>query len=77
MKSLVLRAGLLIAAAVSIPIACKRGGGDEILVGEYGSLTGTTATFGQSTNNAIQTNFLLLGIARLFPAARPASRRGG
>ena len=57
MKSLVLRAGLLIAAAVSIPIACKRGGGDEILVGEYGSLTGTTATFGQSTNNAIQMAF--------------------
>ena len=51
MKSRVLLA-LLLATAL-IP-ACRRGGGDEILVGEYGSLTGTTATFGQSTNNAIQ-----------------------
>ena len=54
MKSRVLRAGLLIAAVVLAPAACRRGGGDEILIGEYGSLTGTTATFGQSTNNAIQ-----------------------
>jgi branched-chain amino acid transport system substrate-binding protein len=51
MKSRVLLAVLL--AALMVP-ACRRGGGDEILVGEYGSLTGTTATFGQSTNNAIQ-----------------------
>ena len=29
------------------------GGGGEILVGEYGSLTGAEATFGQSTHNAI------------------------
>jgi branched-chain amino acid transport system substrate-binding protein len=60
MKSNVLRAGLLIAAVAAIvllPAGCKRGGGDEILVGEYGSLTGTTATFGQSTNNAIQMAF--------------------
>ena len=29
------------------------GGGNEILVGEYGSLTGPQATFGQSTHNGI------------------------
>ncbi len=57
MKLRVLRAALLIAAVVFFPIACRRGGGNEILVGEYGSLTGTTATFGQSTNNAIQMAF--------------------
>jgi branched-chain amino acid transport system substrate-binding protein len=54
MKSRVVLAVLL--AALLVP-ACRRGGGDEILVGEYGSLTGTTATFGQSTNNAIQMAF--------------------
>ncbi|HEV8230839.1 MAG TPA: ABC transporter substrate-binding protein, partial [Thermoanaerobaculia bacterium] len=56
MKSRALLASLL-AAAVALPIACRRGVGDEILIGEYGSLTGTTATFGQSTNNAIQLAF--------------------
>ena len=35
--------------------ACNAGGGSdsEILIGEYGSLTGTTATFGISTKNGI------------------------
>jgi len=35
--------------------SCSGGGGesDEILIGEYGSLTGTTATFGISTRNGI------------------------
>ena len=36
--------------------SCSGGGGDaanEILIGEYGSLTGTTATFGISTKNGI------------------------
>lgn len=28
-------------------------GGQEVVIGEYGSLTGSTATFGQSTHNAI------------------------
>ena len=55
MKSRALLAGLL-AAAVLLP-SCRRSSGDEILIGEYGSLTGTTATFGQSTDNAIQMAF--------------------
>lgn len=33
--------------------ATRGGGGNEILVGEYGSLTGPQATFGQSTHNGI------------------------
>ena len=32
----------------------KRGAGDEIPVGEFGSLTGTEATFGISTDNGIE-----------------------
>jgi branched-chain amino acid transport system substrate-binding protein len=55
MKSRALLAGLLTAAAL-LP-SCRRSSGDEILIGEYGSLTGTTATFGQSTDNAIQMAF--------------------
>jgi len=42
--------------AVSTLSSCNGGGsgnGDEIVVGEFGSLTGTTATFGQSTHNGV------------------------
>ena len=59
---------VVIAAAISLAIltACPQkneggggtsttsgGGGGEILVGEYGSMTGPQATFGQSTHNGI------------------------
>jgi branched-chain amino acid transport system substrate-binding protein len=51
---------LLLAAVLVLPLAltpgCTGGGSsssDEIVIGEYGSLTGTTATFGQSTHNGI------------------------
>lgn len=46
-------------AAAFVPVlACgRRGAGDEIPVGEYSSLTGTTATFGQSTDNAVKMAF--------------------
>ncbi|HEY7574984.1 MAG TPA: ABC transporter substrate-binding protein [Thermoanaerobaculia bacterium] len=48
----------MLSAAVILVVACgKRGAGDEIPIGEYGSLTGTTATFGQSTDNAIKMAF--------------------
>jgi branched-chain amino acid transport system substrate-binding protein len=44
-------------AALLALAACSGGGGggaaNEIVVGEYSSLTGTTATFGQSTHNGI------------------------
>jgi branched-chain amino acid transport system substrate-binding protein len=44
---------------VGVLAACTGGGGNanEIVVGEYGSLTGTTATFGQSTHNAVMMAF--------------------
>jgi branched-chain amino acid transport system substrate-binding protein len=43
------------AAAMILPaLGCGKGRTtDEIRVGEYSSLTGTTATFGQSTHNAV------------------------
>lgn len=47
-------ASLILAALLT---ACGGGGADEpkeIVVGEYGSLTGTAATFGLSTDNGIQ-----------------------
>src|SRR5215831_7222237 len=34
-------------------LSCTKGSSGEISIGEYGSLTGTTATFGQSTHNGI------------------------
>ncbi len=45
---------MLAALALGLSLGC--GGGakqDEILIGEFGSLTGTTATFGQSTHNGL------------------------
>lgn len=44
---------LICLAAVMGFVACKKQG-DEIPVGVYASLTGTTATFGQSMNEGIQ-----------------------
>ncbi len=53
-----LLATAVVAAMVLSALACgKRGAGDEVLIGEYGSLTGTTATFGQSTDRAIKMAF--------------------
>ena len=52
---------LFAAAAASlllVTFGCGKGsGGSEIVIGEYGSLTGTTATFGQSTDNGIRLAF--------------------
>jgi branched-chain amino acid transport system substrate-binding protein len=50
-------AALLSAASLGAAACGKRGAGDEIPIGEYGSLTGTTATFGISTDNAIKMAF--------------------
>ncbi len=47
-----------VAGALLAGLACQKGGSSgEIPVGEYSSLTGTTATFGQSTHNAITMAF--------------------
>jgi branched-chain amino acid transport system substrate-binding protein len=46
-----------LAVAVALGAACKKKGGDEILIGEYGSLTGGIATFGISTKNGSEMAF--------------------
>jgi branched-chain amino acid transport system substrate-binding protein len=48
---------LTLAVAFAGVYGCQKGGGGEILVGEYSSLTGTTATFGQSTDNGVKMAF--------------------
>ena len=46
--------GLFLLLCVSLFAAsCQRKTDNEIVIGEYSSLTGTTATFGQSTHNGI------------------------
>jgi branched-chain amino acid transport system substrate-binding protein len=46
----------LLAAAVVLPLGCAKRS-NELVVGVYGSLTGTTATFGVSTKNGTQLFF--------------------
>ncbi len=47
---------LIALAAISIFTisGCNKGSGDEILIGEYGSLTGPNATFGISSTNGLK-----------------------
>lgn len=35
-------------------LSCNKGGGNKIVIGEYGSLTGSEATFGISSNNGLK-----------------------
>lgn len=45
----------MLMACLSLTISgCQNGGSDEILIGHYGSLTGSQATFGISTDNGIK-----------------------
>ncbi len=44
---------LIIIAAV-FAFSCNKGSGDEILIGEFGSLTGSEATFGISSTNGLK-----------------------
>lgn len=44
----------LTAIAVFTISGCNKGSGDEILIGEYGSLTGPNATFGISSTNGLK-----------------------
>ncbi|HET7704660.1 MAG TPA: ABC transporter substrate-binding protein [Thermoanaerobaculia bacterium] len=55
MRKLMIVAVVLLAMGCPPPSETTSGtsAGDEILVGEYGSLTGSEATFGQSTHNGI------------------------
>lgn len=46
---------LTVIAAVILSVSgCNKGGGDEILIGEFGSLTGPNATFGISSTNGLK-----------------------
>jgi branched-chain amino acid transport system substrate-binding protein len=44
----------VIAASFVLFSSCNKGGSDKILIGEYGSLTGTEATFGISASNGLK-----------------------
>ncbi|MCX7878060.1 MAG: ABC transporter substrate-binding protein, partial [Ignavibacteria bacterium] len=45
---------ILFTFIASVYTGCTKSGGDEILIGEYGSLTGSEATFGISSNNGLK-----------------------
>ncbi len=64
MGSMKLRQWTVAAGALAV-LGCAGGGGNqnEIVVGEYSSLTGTTATFGQSTHNGILMAFAEINAA--------------
>lgn len=49
-----LRPGLLLAAGALMLASCGGAAKDELVIGEYGSLTGNDATFGTSTQNGVQ-----------------------
>ena len=49
-----LRVSLLLAAGALMLGSCGGAAKDELVVGEYGSLTGNDATFGTSTQNGVQ-----------------------
>lgn len=44
----------MIAAGIFFLQSCNKSGGNEILIGEYASLTGSEATFGQSSHNGLE-----------------------
>ncbi len=44
---------IMIAAGLTLFQSCNKAGTDEILIGEYASLTGSEATFGQSSHNGL------------------------
>jgi branched-chain amino acid transport system substrate-binding protein len=49
-----LRPGLLLVAGALMLASCGGAAKDELVIGEYGSLTGNDATFGTSTQNGVQ-----------------------
>jgi len=54
MKKLFFGFTSIFAAFVLLFSSCNKGGSDKILIGEYGSLTGTEATFGISSTNGLK-----------------------
>jgi branched-chain amino acid transport system substrate-binding protein len=49
-----LRPGLLLVASALMLASCGGAAKDELVIGEFGSLTGNDATFGTSTQNGVQ-----------------------
>ena len=67
---------LLCLAVLTTLLSCNSGSkrilpSDEIVIGEFGSLTGTTATFGISTENGID-----MAIDEINQGRRPAGQEG-
>lgn len=54
MKKLIAGTFLLLVSAFFVFQGCDKSSGDEILIGQYGSLTGSEATFGISTDNGLK-----------------------
>lgn len=54
MKKLFFGTLTVLAASFIMFSACNKGGGNEILIGEFGSLTGSEATFGISSTNGLK-----------------------
>ncbi|MBN8583639.1 MAG: ABC transporter substrate-binding protein [Ignavibacteria bacterium] len=54
MKKLFFSMIAIAAIAIFSVSGCNKGSGDEILIGEYGSLTGPNATFGISSTNGLK-----------------------
>lgn len=46
--------GLCITISAFCMYSCNKGGSNEILIGEFASLTGSEATFGQSSHNGLE-----------------------
>lgn len=44
----------LLIGSLTMTTGCGQGSGDEILIGHFGSMTGSEATFGESTDNGIR-----------------------
>src|SRR5208282_2779240 len=44
---------LILFLLAAVPAVCSSTRGDDIVIGEYGSLTGGTATFGTSTDDGV------------------------
>jgi branched-chain amino acid transport system substrate-binding protein len=45
---------LILASFAALGLGCGGSGKEELVIGEYGSLTGNDATFGQSTKNGVE-----------------------
>jgi len=54
MKKLFFGFTAVFAVSVLLFSSCNKGGSDKILIGEFGSLTGTEATFGISSTNGLK-----------------------